>query len=156
MSDPQISDPTAPAAAAIRLPAELGIEAAGALVFMAAIVASGLVADRYGRRRVLWTCALLTAAFSGFAPQLLDAGAIGEIWFMFSGFALLGVTFVTFVVLDRAPIDRAEIEATAASRSGAFADAALRDEAPGRVLAVKSCRRRASARCSATRAAAAR
>lgn len=71
----------------------LTIEAAGALVFMAAIVASGLVADRYGRRRVLWTCALLTAAFSGFAPQLLAAGAIGEIWFMFSGFALLGVTF---------------------------------------------------------------
>ena len=31
MSDSQIPDPTAPAAAAIRLPAELGIEAAGEL-----------------------------------------------------------------------------------------------------------------------------
>ncbi|MBJ3777546.1 MFS transporter [Acuticoccus mangrovi] len=71
----------------------LTIEAAGAVVFMLAIIASGLLADRYGRRRVLWICAALTAAFSGFAPQLLDVGFIGEIWFMFSGFALLGITF---------------------------------------------------------------
>ncbi|ORE92531.1 major facilitator superfamily sugar transporter permease [Stappia sp. 22II-S9-Z10] len=71
----------------------LTIEAIGAVVFMIAIVVSGLLSDRYGRRRVLWTCALLTAAFSGFAPHLLSAGIIGEVWFMVSGFALLGVSF---------------------------------------------------------------
>jgi len=31
--------------------------------------------------------------FSGFAPQLLDAGEAGEIAFMFTGFVLLGLSF---------------------------------------------------------------
>jgi len=42
---------------------------------------------------------------------------------------LFGVTFVTFFVLDRAPVDRAEIEASVAARSGSFADMQRRDEA---------------------------
>ena len=46
---------------------------------------------------------------------------------------LFGVTFVTFFVLDRAPIDRAEMEATAASQSGAFADVQRRNEAVQRL-----------------------
>ena len=46
---------------------------------------------------------------------------------------LLGVTFVTFFVLDRAPIDRAEIEATAASEAGSFADVQRRNEAVQRL-----------------------
>ena len=33
------------------------------------------------------------AAFSGFAPQLLAAGELGELVFMISGFLLLGLSF---------------------------------------------------------------
>ena len=37
--------------------------------------------------------AAASAAFSGFAPQLLDAGGAGEAAFMFGGFILLGLAF---------------------------------------------------------------
>jgi MFS family permease len=69
------------------------IEIGGAVVGVAAIVASGLVADRVGRRALLGACAVAIAVFSGFAPQMLDAGAAGEIAFMVVGFALLGLSF---------------------------------------------------------------
>ncbi|MDG5487251.1 MFS transporter [Sphingomonas sp. FW199] len=69
------------------------IEAAAAAVGVLAILASGKLADRYGRRNVLAATAVAIAAFSGFAPQLLDAGGIGEAVFMFAGFILLGLAF---------------------------------------------------------------
>jgi MFS family permease len=69
------------------------IEAAGALVCVAAILASGVIADKVGRRAVLGVSAVLIGAYSGFAPQLLDAGPAGEIAFMFGGFVLLGLAF---------------------------------------------------------------
>jgi MFS family permease len=69
------------------------IEAAGAAVGVAAIVASGWVADRVGRRTLLAITAGAIAAFSGFAPQLLNGGDAGEAVFMFSGFILLGLSF---------------------------------------------------------------
>jgi MFS family permease len=69
------------------------IEIGGAVVGVAAIVASGLLADRVGRRALLGACAVAIAIFSGFAPQMLDAGATGEIAFMVIGFALLGLSF---------------------------------------------------------------
>jgi MFS family permease len=71
----------------------LVIEAAGAVVGVFAIIASGLVADRIGRRALLAVTAAAIAAFSGFAPQLLDGGDVGEIVFMVLGFALLGLSF---------------------------------------------------------------
>ncbi|MEM8552502.1 MAG: MFS transporter [Pseudomonadota bacterium] len=71
----------------------LTIEAVCAVIFIGAIIVSGTLADRFGRRLVLGVCALLTASFSGFAPQLLDAGLFGEIYFMVTGFALLGISF---------------------------------------------------------------
>lgn len=71
----------------------LMIEAAAAAVGVAAIVCSGLLADRFGRRTVLGATAAAIAAFSGFAPQLLDAGEVGEAVFMLAGFALLGIAF---------------------------------------------------------------
>jgi MFS family permease len=71
----------------------LMIEAAGAAVGVAAIVASGWLADRVGRRTLLASTAAAIAAFSGFAPQLLAGGEIGEIVFMLSGFLLLGLAF---------------------------------------------------------------
>lgn len=69
------------------------IEVIGAVAGILAIMASGLLADRYGRRPVLVGTAAAIAAFSGFAPQLLDGGAIGELAFMVSGFILLGLAF---------------------------------------------------------------
>ena len=69
------------------------IEAVGAVIGAIAIVASGFLADKYGRRNVLRICALLIAVFSGFAPSLLSQGAAGEIIYMVFGFMLLGVSF---------------------------------------------------------------
>jgi MFS family permease len=69
------------------------IEAAAAALGVLAILASGRLADRYGRRTLLAATAVAIAVFSGFAPQLLDAGGAGEAAFMFVGFALLGLAF---------------------------------------------------------------
>ena len=71
----------------------LVIELVGAGVGLLAILASGLLADRYGRRAVLGATAAGIAAFSGFAPQLLNGGPAGEYVFMISGFILLGLAF---------------------------------------------------------------
>lgn len=69
------------------------IEVVGAVFGIAAILVSGLLADRYGRRTVLAATAAGIAAFSGFAPQLLDGGPAGELVFMISGFIILGLSF---------------------------------------------------------------
>lgn len=60
---------------------------------LAAVFASGVIADRIGRQSLLMGTALAIAAFSGFAPQLLDAGPVGEASFMILGFVLLGLSF---------------------------------------------------------------
>ncbi|TFF27281.1 MFS transporter [Jiella endophytica] len=69
------------------------IEAVCAVIGALAIVASGMLADKYGRRNLLGVTALLIAVFSGFAPSLLAQGVAGEIIYMVFGFALLGVSF---------------------------------------------------------------
>ncbi len=69
------------------------IEMLGAVVGVMAIIASGLIADRLGRRLMLSVTAGAIAAFSGFAPQLLNGGDVGEGIFMFLGFILLGLSF---------------------------------------------------------------
>lgn len=69
------------------------IEAGAAAVGVAAIVYSGHLADRFGRRTVLAASAAAIAVFSGFAPQLLAGGELGEIVFMVLGFILLGIAF---------------------------------------------------------------
>jgi MFS family permease len=69
------------------------IEIVGAMVGIVAMIASGLIADRVGRRYVLGVSAAAIAVFSGFAPQLLDGGDVGEIVFMVFGFGLLGLSF---------------------------------------------------------------
>ena len=69
------------------------IEAAGAIVCVLAMLASGVIADRVGRRAVLGVSAVLIGAYSGFAPQLLGAGQFGEGVYMLAGFILLGLAF---------------------------------------------------------------
>ncbi|PAX07863.1 MFS transporter [Sphingomonas lenta] len=71
----------------------LVIEMIGAAVGVLAIMASGLVADRLGRRGLLAVSAALIAAYSGFAPQLLNGGDLGEAVYMIVGFLLLGLAF---------------------------------------------------------------
>ncbi|MGA2188654.1 MAG: MFS transporter [Steroidobacteraceae bacterium] len=71
----------------------LVIEMVGAMVGVASIVASGILADRVGRRTMLGVTAGAIAAFSGFAPQLLNGGDAGETIFMLLGFVLLGLSF---------------------------------------------------------------
>jgi MFS family permease len=71
----------------------LVIEICAAVVGLIAVVCSGLLADRVGRRTLLGVTAAGIAVFSGFAPQLLNGGDAGEIAFMLLGFALLGVAF---------------------------------------------------------------
>ena len=71
----------------------LVIEMIGAFFGVLAIVASGLVADRYGRRWLLGATAVAIGVFSGFAPQLLDGGDIGETTYMILGFIILGLSF---------------------------------------------------------------
>jgi MFS family permease len=69
------------------------IEMIAALVGVLAIMTSGVLADRVGRRAVLGVSAALIGAYSGFAPQLLGAGVFGETIYMVAGFALLGLAF---------------------------------------------------------------
>lgn len=69
------------------------IETVASVFGVGAIVASGYLADHVGRRSLLGVSAAAIAAFSGFAPQLLNAGDIGEIVFMVIGFTLLGFSF---------------------------------------------------------------
>ena len=71
----------------------LMIEAASAVMGVVAILASGVIADRVGRRAVLGVSAVLIGAYSGFAPQLLGAGGFGEAIYMLGGFVLLGLAF---------------------------------------------------------------
>ncbi|MFG1423557.1 MFS transporter [Roseixanthobacter liquoris] len=71
----------------------LVIEIVGAVFGIGAIVASGFVADRVGRRNLLGATAAAIAVFSGFAPQLLNGGVVGETAFMVLGFVLLGLSF---------------------------------------------------------------
>ncbi|PWC36116.1 arabinose ABC transporter permease [Azospirillum sp. TSO35-2] len=69
------------------------IESIAAVFGIAAIFASGYVADRVGRRTLLGSSAAAIAVFSGFAPQLLDGGKVGELVFMILGFVILGLSF---------------------------------------------------------------
>ena len=75
------------------IPGFLMIQVVGGFLCAGGIVASGLLADRYGRRRMLGTLATLIAVFSGFAPTLLDGGTLGQDVFILLGFTLLGLSY---------------------------------------------------------------
>jgi len=71
----------------------LSIEIVAAAVGLVAILLSGALADRVGRRTLLGASAVLIAMFSGFAPNLLGTGGTGEAVYMVLGFILLGLSF---------------------------------------------------------------
>lgn len=71
----------------------LRIELAGAVLGAIAMLASGRIADRIGRRSTLGTLAVLIAVFSFFTPLLLGSGRLGHDVFILLGFILLGLSY---------------------------------------------------------------
>ena len=71
----------------------LVIQMAGAALAALGVIASGLIADRFGRRTTLGTLAALIALFSGVVPMLMDGGDTGQTVFILVGFALLGLSY---------------------------------------------------------------
>jgi MFS family permease len=68
-------------------------EMGGVGLMAIAVVASGVIADRIGRRRTLGTLALLIAVFSVLVPMLLNGGENGQDAFILIGFTLLGLSY---------------------------------------------------------------
>jgi MFS family permease len=71
----------------------LVVQIMGAVLGAVGIVASGLIADRVGRRTTLGALAALIAVFSGFVPTLMNGGEFGQNVFILLGFALLGLSY---------------------------------------------------------------
>jgi len=71
------------------------VQVIGAFLCGAAVVVSGLVADRLGRRNTLGSLAIAIGVFSGFAPTLLgsESGYLGKDVFLLVGFILLGLSY---------------------------------------------------------------
>ena len=71
----------------------LVVQIIGGAIALVGVVASGWIADRFGRRNTLGSLALLIALFSLVAPTLLGNGLMGEDLFILVGFALLGLSY---------------------------------------------------------------
>ncbi len=71
----------------------LNVQMVGAVFAAGAIVISGSLADKVGRRNLLGTMAVLIGIFSLAAPWLLSKGATGNNIFIIAGFVLLGFSY---------------------------------------------------------------
>ncbi|QOY92629.1 MFS transporter [Massilia sp. UMI-21] len=71
----------------------LHIQMWGAVLAAVAILVSGLIADKVGRRTTLGTLAVLIGLFSLAVPTLMDGGEAGQNTFILVGFALLGLSY---------------------------------------------------------------
>lgn len=71
----------------------LAIQMLGAVLAAVGVVASGLIADKLGRRTTLGSLAAAIATFSGFVPTLMDGGDLGQTVFILIGFTLLGLSY---------------------------------------------------------------
>lgn len=71
----------------------LGVQIAGAFCAALAIVVSGSLADRVGRRNTLGVMACLIGLFSLVTPWLLSGGTTGNNIFIIVGFILLGLSY---------------------------------------------------------------
>lgn len=71
----------------------LTIQLVGAAVGIAAMLGSGVIADRLGRRTTLSLCAVLIGMFALASPWLLSGGVAAQNTFILVGFALLGLSY---------------------------------------------------------------
>ncbi len=71
----------------------LGVQIIGAVFAAGAVVLSGWLADRFGRRNTLGTMAVLIGVFSLLTPLLLNGGILGNNVFIIVGFILLGLSY---------------------------------------------------------------
>ena len=71
----------------------LKVQVLGGFLCLLAVVASGWVADHFGRRNTLGTMAVLIGIFAIAAPMLLRAGTTGQNAFLLIGFVLLGLSY---------------------------------------------------------------
>ncbi len=70
------------------------IEIIAAIFGLGAILASGPIADKIGRRKLLWQSAIAIGVFAVLSPFLLGRGGIlGEAFYVLIGFILLGLSF---------------------------------------------------------------
>jgi len=73
--------------------AVLVAEIIGAFACILGMIVSGLLADRFGRRRTLGAMAALIALFALISPWLLGGGKLGQDAFIILGFGGLGLSF---------------------------------------------------------------
>jgi MFS family permease len=71
----------------------LAFQTLAAILGACGVIASGVIADRIGRRKTLGLFAALIAVFSGFTPMLLNGGTLGQNAFILIGFSLLGLSY---------------------------------------------------------------
>ena len=71
----------------------LFVQFVSAIIAGGMIVVSGVLSDKFGRRKLLGAAAAMIAVFSFIAPVLLSSGDIGRYLFVLIGFALLGLSF---------------------------------------------------------------
>ncbi len=71
----------------------LWVQVLGGFIAIGGVLASGVIADRFGRIPTLGGLALAIAMFSGFAPTLLGGGELAQDAFILIGFLLLGLSY---------------------------------------------------------------
>ena len=71
----------------------LWVQVLGAVIACVAVVFSGWLADKFGRRNTLGGMAILIGLFSFATPMLLNGGTGGQYVFILLGFVLLGLSY---------------------------------------------------------------
>ena len=71
----------------------LKVQIIGAFIAILGVIASGRIADKFGRRNTLGTLAVLIGIFSFAAPALLGGNVFSEDVFILVGFGLLGLSY---------------------------------------------------------------
>lgn len=69
------------------------IQILGGFIMALGILASGVIADKFGRRNTLGSMAILVAILSAFVPTLMNGGEHGQNTFILIGFGLLGLSY---------------------------------------------------------------